>query len=174
MSQEIRRAAEAAQQLLEEYQYQIPIDVHQVSRDLGIMVIEQDLEDQVSGVLVIRGNSGTIGVNKNHHINRQRFTIAHECGHYLLHRTDDPVFIDATPVFFRDDISNEGRSLREIAANAFAAELLMPRNKLLEILHERPIDAFDEVALRRVAGMFGVSTQALTIRLTRLDLISLR
>ncbi|MFN8476783.1 MAG: hypothetical protein U0074_03025 [Kouleothrix sp.] len=36
----------------------------------------------------------------------------------------------------------------------------------------RPVDAFDEVALRRLANLFGVSTQALTIRLTRLNLIS--
>jgi Zn-dependent peptidase ImmA (M78 family) len=108
MSQELDRAAQAAQRLLEQHQYQIPVDVHQVARDLGIKVIEQDLEDQVSGVLVIKGNSATIGVNKNHHINRQRFTIAHECGHHELHRTDDLVFIDATPVFFRDSTSTEG------------------------------------------------------------------
>ena len=111
---------------------------------------------------------------KNQHINRQRFTIAHECGHYELHRTDEPVFIDATPVFFRDDISTEGRSLREIAANGFAAALLMPEQKLRELLREQPIDAFDEIAIRRMANLFGVSTQALTIRLSRLDLISLR
>src|SRR6266545_4791055 len=172
MNRETGHAAEAAQRLLEEHQYQIPIDVHQVARDLGLTVVEQDLEDQVSGVLVIRANGGTIGVNKNHHINRQRFTIAHECGHYRLHHTGK-VFIDATPVFFRDTTSAEGQSPQEIVANAFAAELLMPENKLREILREQPIDAFDENALRSVANQFEVSTQALTIRLTRLGLISL-
>jgi Zn-dependent peptidase ImmA (M78 family) len=49
----------------------------------------------------------------------------------------------------------------------------MPRQKLHEILHEQLIDAFDEIALRRIAALFGVSTQALTIRMARLNLISL-
>lgn len=167
------RATEAAQQLIDKHQYQIPIDVHQVARDLGLTVVEQDLEDHVSGVLVIQGNSGTIGVNKNHHINRQRFTIAHECGHFVLHRADTRVFIDATPVFFRADLSAGAHSDQEIAANNFAAALLMPAPKLDELLREQPIDAFDDSALRRIATLFGVSTQALTIRLTKLNRISL-
>jgi hypothetical protein len=49
----------------------------------------------------------------------------------------------------------------------------MPEQKLRELLREQPIDAFDEIALRRVANLFGVSTQALTIRMTRLGLTSL-
>jgi Zn-dependent peptidase ImmA (M78 family) len=172
MSRETDPAAEAAQLLLEEHQYQLPIDVHQVARDLGLTVVEQDLEDEVSGVLVIGASGGIIGVNKNHHINRQRFTIAHECAHYHLSHTGK-VFIDAMPVFFRDTISAEGQSSQEIEANRFAAALLMPKQKLHEILREQPVDAFDEIALRRMANIFGVSTQALTIRLTRLGLISL-
>jgi Zn-dependent peptidase ImmA (M78 family) len=51
---------------------------------------------------------------------------------------------------------------------------LMPEQKLHELLHEQSIDAFDEVALRHVANLFGVSTQALTIRLAPLGLISYR
>ncbi len=166
-------AAEVAQQLLDRGKYQIPIDVHQVASDLGLVVVEQDLEDQVSGLLVVKGKTGTIGVNANHHINRQRFTIAHECGHYLLHRDDTRVFIDAVPVFFRADAPVGASSSQEIDANNFAAALLMPKLKLQELLREQPVDAFDDVALRRLANLFGVSTQALTIRLTRLNLISL-
>ncbi len=172
MTVAVRRATEAAQKLLAEGQYQIPINVHQIALDLGLDVVEQDFEDQVSGVLVIKDGRGVIGVNSNHHRNRQRFTIAHEIGHYRLHHIGR-VFIDATPVFFRDTTSAEGQSPQEIVANAFAAELLMPENKLREILREQPIDAFDENALRSVANQFEVSTQALTIRLTRLGLISL-
>jgi Zn-dependent peptidase ImmA (M78 family) len=175
MNQEPGHAAEAAQRLLEQHHYEIPIDVHQVARDLGLTVIERDLEDEVSGMLVVKRGVGTIVVNQNHHLNRQRFTIAHEIAHSELHRehTDKQVFIDATPVFFRDTISTEGRSLQEIAANSFAAALLMPEEKLRELLRGQPIDAFDEVALRRLANLFGVSTQALTIRMTRLGLTSL-
>jgi Zn-dependent peptidase ImmA (M78 family) len=173
MTREIQRATELAQQTLARGAYVLPIDVHQVARDLGLVVIEQELEEHISGLLVIKDGQGTIAVNKAHHLNRQRFSIAHEIAHYLLHAPGSGVFIDATPVFFRDTISHEGRSLEEIAANTFAAELLMPHPKLLEILHQEPLDAFDDNALRRVAGIFGVSAQALTIRLTRLGLISI-
>jgi Zn-dependent peptidase ImmA (M78 family) len=173
MTSAIQRATEQAQQILARGVYTPPIDVHQVARDLGLVVIEQDLEDHISGLLVIKDSQGTIAVNKSHHLNRQRFSIAHEIGHYVLHAPGGGVFIDATPVFFRDTISQEGRSLEEIAANTFAAELLMPHAQLLEILRREPLDAFDDGALRRVAGMFGVSAQALTIRLTRLGLISI-
>lgn len=175
MNQEPGNVAEAARRLLEKRQYKIPIDVHQVAQDLGLTVIERDLEDEVSGMLVVKDGVGTIVVNQKHHINRQRFTIAHEIAHSELHREhiNKQVFIDATPVFFRDTISTEGRSLQEIAANSFAAALLMPEQKLRELLREQPIDAFDDVALQRLANLFGVSTQALTIRMTRLGLTSL-
>lgn len=168
----INPAADNARSLLVERDYQLPVDVYRVASDLGLTVVEQDFEDQVSGVLVLKGKRGTIGVNKNHHLNRKRFTIAHEIGHYRLHHDGD-VFIDATPVFFRDTTSADGSSPQEIAANAFAAELLMPEHWLRGLLRERPIDAFDEGAMRQVANLFGVSTQALTIRLTHLRLISL-
>lgn len=173
MTTEIQRAVERARQTLAEGQYTLPIDVHQIARDHNLTVIEQELEEHISGLLVIKDGQGTIAVNKSHHLNRQRFSIAHEIGHYLLHTPGNGVFIDATPVFFRDTISREGRSLDEIAANTFAAELLMPRQALDDILRDEPLDAFDDVALRRVATVFGVSVQALTIRLTRLGLISI-
>lgn len=173
MKFEIQRATELAQQTLARGTYTLPIDVHQVAHDLGLEVIEQELEEQISGLLVIKDGRGTIAVNKSQHLNRQRFSIAHEIAHYLLHAPGSGVFIDATPVFFRDSISHEGRSLDEIAANTFAAELLMPHNQVLAVLRDEPLDAFDDSLLRRVAAMFGVSVQALTIRLTKLGLISM-
>ncbi len=169
MSSEIEKAIETAQCILKKHQYGIPVNVRQIALDLGLTVIERHLEDQVSGMLVIKKIGGTIAVNQNHHPNRQRFTIAHEIGHYQLHRGDSEVFIDTTSVFFRDTTSAEGRSLQEIAANTFAAELLMPEQNMRKILRERLIDAFDDAVIRQIANQFGVSSQALTIRLTRLD-----
>jgi Zn-dependent peptidase ImmA (M78 family) len=149
------------------------VDVYAVARDQGLTVIEQDLEEDVSGFLLIRNGRGIIGVNKHHHLNRQRFTIAHECGHYLLHRGDEgQVFIDDAPVYFRDSTSSDGTLANERQANAFAAELLMPEAEVRERVQARKTDAFDDLALRRLATYFGVSVQALTIRLVRLNLIN--
>ena len=167
-----RSPEDAAQHILATGDYGMPVDVEQVAQQLNIIIRMQELEEHVSGVLVIKEGRAVSGVNKDHHPHRQRFTIAHEIGHYLLHRESGRVFIDAAPVFFRDENAASGRDPQEIAANQFAAELLMPRRELRELVSQQPIDVFDEAAVRQLASQFGVSAQALTIRLTRLGLVT--
>ena len=82
------------------------------------------------------------------------------------------LFVDAAPVFFRDGQSATGVDGQEIEANAFAAELLMPESILRDLVGRQPIDVFDDAAVRRLASRFEVSPQALTIRLSRLGLVT--
>lgn len=169
------RSKKTALKILAKYGYKIPIDVESIVESEGISIRQEELEDSVSGMLVIKDDRAVIGVNSAHHPNRRRFTIAHEFGHYLLHRHIAKVFFDESLVFFRDKEASEGKKLQEIEANTFAAELLMPESVLRERIIEQPLDAFDESddsALRQLATEFEVSPQALTIRLTRLGLIS--
>lgn len=161
-----------AQELRADVGDTLPIDVKALAERYGIAVREGQMEENVSGMLVVKEQGAIIGVNQAHHPNRQRFTIAHELGHYFLHRHKGRVFVDAAPVFFRDAASAEGDDWQEVEANAFAAELLMPKADLVAEVRSAPIDAFDDLALRRIAAHFGVSVQALTIRLARLGLIS--
>jgi Zn-dependent peptidase ImmA (M78 family) len=165
------RAIEVAKQTLKGFEKRLPVDIQAIIQAHNIPIRTQPLEDAVSGILVVKNDHATIGVNESHHPNRQRFTLAHELGHFLLHSDSTNVFIDASPVFFRDKTSSEGSKLQEIEANAFAAELLMPEHMLRKITQNQPLDAFDEGAVRRLATQFGVSTQAMTIRLTKLGLI---
>lgn len=169
------RAKQTALKILKKYVYSIPVDVESIVGSEGILIRREELEDVVSGMLVIKNDRAVIGVNATHHPNRQRFTIAHEFGHYLLHRKLASVFFDESLVFFRDKEASEGRKHQEIEANTFAAELLMPESILKMRITEQPLDAFDESAesaLIKLAADFQVSTQALTIRLTRLGLIT--
>lgn len=168
----MNKPVEVARQLLERFGEHPPIDIEAIIRAHGIAIRSQELEDSVSGMLVIKDGRTTIGVNENHHPNRQRFTLAHELGHFLLHRNVSNIFIDASTIFFRDGMSSDGTKTEEIDANAFAAELLMPEKQIREAINSQPLDAFDEGAVRRLAAHFGVSAQALTIRLTRLGLIN--
>lgn len=133
--------------------------------------MKQEMEESVSGMLVIKDGHAIIGINNSHHPNRQRFTIAHELGHFVLHSDESKVFIDNTPVFFRDEQASQGVSQTEIDANNFAAELLMPEDFIKEQLKKHPIDAFDDFAIRRLAAQMHVSVQALTIRLAKLNLV---
>lgn len=146
----------------------VPVDVYAIAQKFNITVRRQALEDAVSGMLVVKDKHAIIGVNVNHPETRQRFTIAHELAHYFLHLKDEGVFVDATPAFFRDPDSHTGLIKQEIDANTFAAELLMPADEVRKQLSKEPLAAFDDLGVRRLATHFGVSTQAITIRLTRL------
>ena len=65
-----------------------PVHLDRIARDLGVKIQYVDLGEDCSGVLVRSGNRAVIGVNEDHHSNRQRFSIAHEIAHFVLHRGD--------------------------------------------------------------------------------------
>ena len=138
-----------------------------------IELLYGELETVVSGMMVSREDSSSvIVVNKEHHENRQHFTIAHELGHYFLHRNSSPIFVDSTTaVFYRDPSASEGTKLQEIEANAFAAELLMPEEEVRKRF-VAPLTLMDMHEIDHVAAVFEVSTTALTHRLTRLGILS--
>lgn len=168
----ITKAEQKAREVLAEIEAEVPVDVKSVAESLDLSIVEQDLEGSVSAMLVVKDGHGVIGVNANHHPNRRRFSVAHEIGHYLLHRDSASVFVDAAPVFFRDNTSSAGTKQQEIEANAFAAELLIPGTILREQVKHQAVDLYDDAAVHRLAREFGVSAQALTIKLVRLRLIS--
>jgi Zn-dependent peptidase ImmA (M78 family) len=171
----LSKVKQAARKMLDRYGDSIPVNIEAIVRAEGITLQKENLEAEVSGMLVIKETEAIIAINEKHAPNRQRFTIAHELGHYLLHRNLSNVFFDESLVFFRDQVAAEGTKYQEIEANNFAAELLMPETILRKRLAEKPLDAFDEAdnsGICELAKMFGVSTQALSIRLTKLGLIS--
>jgi Zn-dependent peptidase ImmA (M78 family) len=145
-----------------------PVPVDRIAESLGAHVRYQPFEGELAGMLVRGKDQIIIGVNSMHHINRQRFTIAHECGHFLLHKGDE-IHIDRT---FRINKRNEVSSLAvdpdEIEANRFAAELLMPFDMIMADLRERDIDAENEQDIKQLAERYQVSLQAMTHRITNL------
>jgi Zn-dependent peptidase ImmA (M78 family) len=158
-----------------------PIPVEVVARRLGLEVIRQQLPRDTSAVIV-RSAQGrrVIGVNSQHSDTRQRFSIAHEIGHALLHlpseppATGDAVVDRPLEVLFRDDLASMGVDAREIEANAFAAELLMPeaavRDRFRSLLLQSPQRGIEAV-LSELAQVFDVSVQAMGYRLNNLGLI---
>jgi Zn-dependent peptidase ImmA (M78 family) len=149
-----------------------PIDIDKIARSANVKLIKQDLDNEISGVLKIEEDgSAVVIVNATHPPNRQRFTIAHELGHFFLHHKPG-IHIDK--VFLRDASSGEGLHTIEIEANRFAAELLMP-DSLVQKELEKQIrlnkDAFwdtDNDILTSLADKFKVSTHAMSIKLAEL------
>jgi Zn-dependent peptidase ImmA (M78 family) len=137
---------------------------------LGLTVERALLGDEVSGLLVIQDGSGVIGVSVSQAPTRQRFTIAHEIGHWVLHREKMPVFIDKhflQPYFaaFRNAASATGTDRLEREANSFAAALLMPVPAIRSAVSQFDADVSDDEAVEALAERFQVSRQAMAFRL---------
>jgi Zn-dependent peptidase ImmA (M78 family) len=148
-----------------------PVDVERVAQKLGAEVVYGDLEDDISGFLLREKEIVKIAVNKLHHPNRQRFTIAHECGHLYLHADrGDRLWVDKaySTIFYRNSKSSSGDKLAEIQANQFAAGLLMPEALLKEHLSQE----LSDVDIFRLALRFQVSEQAMTLRLVSLGMLA--
>lgn len=151
------------------------IDPKEIAIRLHVQVYEDKLEDGVSGLLITNGGRSTIFVNSKDKLARQRFSIAHELGHFLLRhhaKEGDHVHVDkGVRVLQRGLKASQGVDPIEIEANHFAACLLMPANLLRQTVEElggRPVteEMVDELAKR-----FVVSEQAMTIRLTNLGYV---
>jgi Zn-dependent peptidase ImmA (M78 family) len=137
-----------------------PVDVGAVARDLGLLIFSTPLAEKVSGAIVKEPSYGSqsgfvIFVDAGEASVRQRFTAAHEIGHFLLHknligdRHEDNYLLRST------GISNR----QEAQANAFAADLLMPRHLVQQAMESGygTVDA--------LADLFQVSKIAMGIRL---------
>jgi len=159
----VRKLEEQAALLLEESGTStLPTDLGAVAAHLNLSIEYPSLGEEVSGVLVITEDGGTIGVNIANPPKRQRFSIAHEIGH---------LFIDKKYVaMFRDSKSSSGEHEQEIEANRFAAALLMPEARVREAVANMHFDLGDEDALESLSSLFDVSAQAMSFRLQNLQI----
>lgn len=134
-----------------------PIPLEKVAELFSIPVVQYPyFPEGVSGTIINEHDLKVIGVNDNHAQVRQRFTIAHELGHYLMAH-DDTKFIDDT-----FDKPNQ----KEQEANKFAAELLMPYDFLKKDLEK------GNIKIKELAQKYLVSEQSMSIRLLETNLIN--
>ena len=143
----------------------LPVNVERIARSLEVKVEFSPFDDGLSGMALIKDGVFVIGVNSQHHPNRQRFTIAHELAHIVLHPEElaKAVHVDKGSLR-RDRVSAQGTDDLEIEANAFAAELLMPE-ELLSAALDKKLDLEDPQVLESLANRFRVSLMALQHRL---------
>lgn len=127
-------------------------NILEIVEALGITVSIADLdavEKGLNGVVDI--DEKKIYLNSNYSNKRRTFTLAHELGHFCLHKG----------MKFRMDRNNlldNKEDQEEMEADYFAGSLLMPKHKLLPIINE--ITDYEAIA-----SYFGVSTQALLTRI---------
>jgi|LNAP01.1.fsa_nt_gb hypothetical protein len=106
-----------------------------------------------------KGNGWMIGVNEDvESEGRIRFTIAHEFGHYMLHRERQSSFNCSNQDMHSWD--PHGRDI-EVEADTFASYLLMPLNDFRAQVDGHP---FSMDLLRHCADRYGVSVTAAALK----------
>jgi Zn-dependent peptidase ImmA (M78 family) len=162
----MRYIEDKVDRLLNQYSFNsAPIDVKELAKKMGVKVEGKDLDEDLSGIFVLKDDQPFVVYNKKENRKRIRFTIAHELGHFFLHAHKSPLFIDKPKgVHYRNDQSSTGEIRMEREANAFAAALLMPR-ALIE--KEFQLGASEDM-VEDLAKTFNVSTQAMSFRLSNL------
>lgn len=162
-----------------------PVDVEELAKKFSIKVTYEDFDnsDDISGMLY-REEDGPalIVINSTHPVNRKRFSIAHELGHYFLHTGE--LFVDRlervnaknkkTSKHFRNAKSSLAIDKKEIEANSFAANLLMPTPFIHKAISEL-LDRFDDITaedvIKNLCQDFQVSQSAMSYRLENLGII---
>ncbi len=112
-----------------------PIPVVEIAEGSGVQVVLADFgnyRNKVAGFCDF--NDAKLFVNQEDIRVRQMFTIAHELGHWVLHRDIFKQQPEAYPVLPRFQNAEPGDVLEQ-EANSFAAHLLVPRRLLQPILN---------------------------------------
>jgi hypothetical protein len=127
-----------------------PVDVRGLCFALGVKIVDDPALKFAGTVDSSPDGAATITVKAGDPEYRKRFTIAHELGHLMCHGPGE---------FFRD--TNFAGDRRETEANAFAADLLLPRYLL------RPL--VGKLSTNALASLFAVSPTAMNIQIEKMS-----
>lgn len=164
------RAVNKARELTKKYQLSVPVNLEELLKKLDITLKVEPMES-MSGFAYDKDGQRVIGVNSEEGPQRKRFSIAHELGHMYVHADRDILFDKKDAfVYFRDAKSSTGQDPQEIEANAFAAELLMPADKLRKRMAQlKGVDLrADDDKVKILADEYEVSLTAMTVRIDSL------
>lgn len=152
----------------------VPVNIEAIIRGLGLDVKKNaQLRPGISGQIKrLPGDRFEVSSSSAEHYFRQRFTLAHELGHYLLHRSligagvDDDTKYRSTSEgeFYNTSID----LIHERQANSFAASILLPEHLLRQEIARRELDG--PVKVEDLYKAFQVSRSAMEWRLKNLGL----
>lgn len=147
--------------VIEKYWDSTPVPIDRIIGEVGLPLEYKFLDDETSGYIERSNGSYRIVVNALHAETRQRFTAAHELGHYIYHRDLLGEGVGDNRAYRAEGTDRPNANIRPIherQANSFAANVLMPRHRLTNV---------DGESTAELAERFNVSQQAMAIRLGR-------
>jgi len=139
----------------ENYVTEPPVKPLKIAEAYGIAVLFAEFGDHKDVSGFFSWKKRTIFVNIEEAPNRQNFTIAHELGHYFLHQELFKEYPDEYQVLLRSPIG-AAKDVLEKEANAFAANLLVPRNMLVQYANI--------ASAHELAKLFNVSSDVIGFR----------
>lgn len=163
-SREFRRIQGAEREILDRHLVDYPVKLGQLANELGVNIKVSSMNTGVSGQIMRQGDNYIIRVNRHEARERQRFTIAHELAHFLLHKS----IIDSSPDGIKDNVlyrSGEPERI-EYEANRLAADIVMPMALVQKVLQDEFDGVVTEATIESLAARFQVSKAAMEIRLS--------
>jgi Zn-dependent peptidase ImmA (M78 family) len=160
-SPEFNNLAPEVRKVIDDYLSEYPVKLGAIAKQLGVKVLLATLPRGTSGQIGQEDGEFIIRINRHEAKHRQRFTLAHELAHYLLHH--DRIVSDggwSENVLLR---SGQPASI-EYEANRLASDLVIPSAQLAEATADYTGPITSEV-IEDLARRFGVSTAAMEIKL---------
>lgn len=133
--------------------------------EVGVHVFVDTLNSRIAGLYsYVSGFGYCILVNRQHPLERMRWTIAHEYGHFVYDREKPGVDYLS---------SNTRKPFSERFADAFASNFLMPAEGIRRQFEDAKARSGDVNVgdVCRMADFYGVSLMAMTLRMEDLKLI---
>ena len=163
LSQEYQTLGSEIRGVIEKYSSEIPVKLGAMANSFGIDVLLSTFPLGISGQIGEEDENFVIRINRHEVRHRQRFTLAHEISHFLLHK--DLIRSTESNYWSENVLLRSGQPLRvEYQANRLASDLVIPPNLLVE--ETKNIDnpmTTDE--LQYLAEKFQVSAAAMKFKL---------
>ena len=122
------------------------IDIYQLIKHYGIILLEVDSKDFIAGYRYIKRNK-VIQVNQNLDDNLKRCVLWHEVGHALMHRTVN--------CYYMANRTRLRTMQYEVEAEQFAAAMLLPENIEEEM---------ENKTIQEIAAYYGVTVNLVEIK----------
>ena len=121
----------------------LKVPIRDIAKAIDIYEIREEELEGLEGALIVPPDKsvGAILIKRGRHEFRERFTIAHEIGHYVhpYHRANSHDGFICKERDFRADnsVSQDAHTRMEAQANEFAAELLMPAQAVADFIRSK-------------------------------------
>ncbi len=155
-------AKAAAYRVTKDYSISNPADIvlEDIAMARGVLVMESNLKG-ADARLFQKGSQGVIRVKANLSMGQKRFAIAHEIGHWEIHKG-----ISQIAYCTDSQIAGYKASPEELEASSFAAELLMPTG-LFRPMSQEVDPSLDLV--KQLADKFNTGLTATSLRFIELN-----